>query len=142
MIRNNHLLFRLFFLPVMKNQKMRKLWMDHHRLVNQLEETSWVFIYYISPVYRYISFIGNGPGGKAYGGMTEELSDDDENDDQMQMGRGGVGMNDEDEELDVDIDPRKRGGGDVLRRPNSASGQRRQKRQPQQRETYDDDENF
>ncbi|CAF2970910.1 unnamed protein product [Rotaria sp. Silwood2] len=80
----------------------------------------------------------NGIGGKPYGGMTDELSEDD--DDQVQMGRRGPDMNDE---LDADMDPRKRGGGGKInRRPPSASGQRRQKQKPQKRETYEDDEDF
>ncbi len=75
--------------------------------------------------------------------MTEELSgDEDDNDDQMHMARGGAGMDDEDEELDMDIDPRRKGRGNVSRRPPSANGQRRPRQQIQQRGTYDDDENF
>ncbi|CAF1001999.1 unnamed protein product [Rotaria sordida] len=79
----------------------------------------------------------NGTRDKPYGGMTDELSDDD---DQVQMGRRDVDM---DNELDGDMDPRRRAGGNIKgRRPPSASGQRRPRQQPQQREPYEDDENF
>jgi hypothetical protein len=81
--------------------------------------------------------VENGARGKSYGGMTEELSEEDEEDDQMRMARG----NGEDEELDMDVDARRRAGANNVRRPPSASGQRRQK--PQSRRTYaEDDEDF
>jgi hypothetical protein len=125
----------------MTNQMMMmmKLWTDHHQRVIGREETNWVSIYYINIMSRCISFIENGTrGGKGYGGMTADLSDDD----QLEMGREDGGMDDEEEQLDEDVDPRRRGGGNIGRRPPSASGQRRQKRQPQQRGTYNDDEDF
>ncbi|CAF0993618.1 unnamed protein product [Adineta steineri] len=83
----------------------------------------------------------NGTRGKAHGGMTDDLSDDE----QVEMGRGNGGMDDEDE--DVDAGPRQKGGGNIVRRPPSANGQRRQRQPPppqqrQQRGTYNDDEDF
>lgn len=85
------------------------------------------------------SYIENGTGGKPYGGMTADLSDEEDEEAQMQMGRGG---RDESDELYGDMDPRRKPAASVNRRPPSASGQRRQRQQAQQRERFDDDEDF
>ncbi|CAF3481044.1 unnamed protein product [Rotaria socialis] len=83
----------------------------------------------------------NGAGGKPYGGMTAELSDDDdEEEEQVPVGRGGAGVSDD---LYPDMNSRRKPVGNVNRRPPSASGKRRQRQQAQKRETYDeDDEDF
>ncbi|CAF4060306.1 unnamed protein product [Rotaria magnacalcarata] len=78
----------------------------------------------------------NGTGGKPYGGMTAELSDDDDEEEQVPVGRGGAGVSDD---LYPDMNSRKKPVGNVNRRPPSASGQRRLRQQAQKRETYDDD---
>ncbi len=87
---------------------------------------------------NYNVYLGTGTEGKPYGGMTAELSDDE---DPMQMGRrgGGAGMDDEeDNDLDAEMgDPRGRGGAHARGNMNG-----RQKQQPQQRAPYDDNEDF
>jgi hypothetical protein len=78
-------------------------------------------------IVKYNIRLGNGTGGKPYGGMTDELSDDE---DRKQIGRGGggAGMDDEYDDVDVEMDPRQGGV--------------RQRQQPSQQTPYDDDENF
>ncbi|CAF1083811.1 unnamed protein product [Adineta ricciae] len=86
----------------------------------------------------------NGTKGQPYGGMTADLSDDE---DERGRGNGRMGGgdddDDDDEEVEMGMDSRRRGGGNIGRRPPSASGQRRPRPVPQQRGTYNnDDEDF
>ncbi|CAF0966667.1 unnamed protein product [Rotaria sordida] len=88
----------------------------------------------------------NGAEGQAYGGMTADLSDDE---DQMQMGRGvgGAGMDDEDDDLGMEMDPRRRNSsvrqrGAMSGQPSANDGQRRQRQQPQQLAPYAEDDDF
>jgi hypothetical protein len=110
-------------------------------VVHLLEEIRWVDFSFSPPFFRHfwIGSLGNG-------GMTDDLSDED---DPMQTGGGGEGLNmeDDDDELDPDMnaarggagvgaDPRQRGRGADDGKP------RRQKKAAQPRAPYDDDENF
>ncbi|CAF3872111.1 unnamed protein product [Rotaria sp. Silwood2] len=88
----------------------------------------------------------NGAGGQTYGGMTDDLSDDE---DQMQMGRGvgGTGIDDEDDDLGMEMDPR-RGNSGIRQRgamggqPSASNGQRRQRQQPPQQAPYTEEDDF
>lgn len=75
----------------------------------------------------------NGARRKGYGGMTDELSGDDDD----QMGEGGPGMEDEEDDVELGIDPRS---GRVDARPGGTA--RGQQRQRQQAPAYDDNEDF
>ncbi|CAF0913997.1 unnamed protein product [Rotaria sordida] len=88
----------------------------------------------------------NGAEGQAYGGMTADLSDDE---DQMRMGQGvgGAGMDDEDDDLGMEMDPRRRNSsvrqrGAMSGQPSANDGQRRQRQQPQQLAPYAEDDDF
>lgn len=93
----------------------------------------------------YFNSLETGAGGRPYGNMTDDLTDDD---DQMQMGRGpgGADMNDEEDELDMEMDPQR--GNTAVRQRGSTGGQgntagsqqRRQREQP--RASYQDDDDF
>lgn len=72
----------------------------------------------------------NGARGKAYGGMTDDLSD--ENDDQM---GGGPDMDDDEDDVEMAVDPRS---GRVDARPGGNARGQRQQPPP----AYDDNEDF
>ncbi|CAF2029434.1 unnamed protein product [Rotaria magnacalcarata] len=81
----------------------------------------------------------NGKGGPPFGGgMTDDLSDDD---DQIQMGQG-VGdddMNDEDDALGMEMNPRL---GTAGARQRVTTGGQRRKKQSAQRAAYAEDDDF
>ena len=126
-------------LATMKRMKMTTEWVNH-----LFEEIRWVrYPFFLSSLLS--RSLGNGGDRKGYGGMTDDLSDEE---DQMQMGRGAdvANMEEEDDEIDPDMnvarggggggDPRQRGRGVDDAKP------RRQKKTAQPRPPYDDDENF
>ena len=83
------------------------------------------------PILSKSIYLENGTRGKAYGGMTDDLSD--ENEDQM---GGGPGMDDDEDDVEMDVDPRS---GRVEARPGKTTRGQRQQQQPP---AYDDNEDF
>ena len=110
----------------MMMRKTKMGWINQH----QLEGINLVFDLSVSPIIFDSFCLENGARGKAYGGMGDDLSDDD----QMPMD-GGAGMqDDDDDDLDMEMDPRAGGRG------GHSKGNKRGDGQKKQSAAYDDDD--